>query len=93
MLREYDNVKEKNPNKKQCSFINNNNIFFSLILPYSFDIIRQILYPLCQHNETTKKNLQQFHWAVIIMESYINDKNLEIIIKSSPSKLIFSVCQ
>ena len=28
MLREYDNVKEKNPNKKQCSFINNNKTFF-----------------------------------------------------------------
>ena len=34
MLREYDNVKEKNPNKKQCSFINNNNktFFFDITI-------------------------------------------------------------
>lgn len=60
MLREYDNVKEKNSNKKNNAHLLIIIRLFPLILPYLFDIIRQILYPVCQHSKTTKEIYNNF---------------------------------
>ena len=50
-----------------------------------FDVIRQILYLLYQHNKITENTLQKFNWDIIITRIYIDDGNIGI--KISPKTI------